>query len=403
MLKYLILLFLILSFMAALVTGITIAPDYLYRYTIEGNFPTQWYSISNFNPNLLKPTRYPFSFGDNYSAENLWREFHIKDAIVPMPYRHPQFKVVPIIKRTNNSESFEMGFEFLGAENRLVSEVHFLPNIVFSFRPKGQKIFDLPILKAVVANKQSSTIWSDLFSRKISYDKLDYDEMLYNLYLIDLRKRILPKNYISYGHVGEQEIGIVRLTPKNKDYNAELIMIMRQNIIYSYFLLTKVDDPEAQEVRDRFLKKVRFQAGSEAIGRIYYDEFKLLPIYRKIDQEGMIYLLAALSNWDKKKEILRELIFYLEKSGSRTQLKPLYHFANQVYGSTFSSLKEILSDDPELQLKSRIEQEDAQRIEDAKIEKLNDEIVVKKPLEDPDSLSEKLKQAKEMRRKRIKN
>jgi len=386
--------------MAAVVVGITIAPDYLYRFTIEGNFPTRWYSIDKFTPNLLKPARYPFSYVDNYSAENLWKEFHIKDAVIPMPYRHPQFKVVPILKRTDKSESFEMGFEFLGAENRLVAEIHFLPNMIFSYRPKGQKLFDLPILKAVVSQKQISSIWSDLFSREISHFKLDYDEMLYNLYLIDLRKRILPENYISYGHVGEQEIGIVKLIPKNKDYNAELVMIMRQNIIYSYFLLTKMDDPEALEVRDRFLKKIRFQAGSESIARIYYDEFKLLPIYRKIDQEGMIYLLSAWSNWNKKKDILRELIFYLEKGESRIQLKPLYNFANQVYGSTFSRLAEILSDDPELQLKSKIEREDAERIEDSTVNKINDEVIVEKPLVDPNSLEEKLRRAKELRKNR---
>ena len=159
MVKYFILLFIVLSFMATFVVGIIIAPDYLYRHTIEGNFPTNWYSIDNFSPNLLRPSRYPFSFGEQYSAENLWREFHIKDAIIPMPYRHPQLKVVPILKRTDKKEDFEMGFEFLGSQNKLVSEIHFLPNIIFSYRPKGQKLFELPIGQAIVAQNLPATIW----------------------------------------------------------------------------------------------------------------------------------------------------------------------------------------------------------------------------------------------------
>lgn len=395
MFKYLVLIIFMAICLGAISIGIIVAPDYAYKYLLEGKYETHWYKMPKHKNNLMKPSRYPYSLQENLSAENLWKEFHIKDVIIPMPFRHPLYRIIPILK-SGPKKDFEMGFTFLNSRGDKIAEIHFLPNSLFNYSTRGQEIFELPISKAIIRNKSSQIIWSDLFSREIKDWGIDYNEMIYNLFIINLRSDVIPPNALSYGNVGQQDVGIVKLSPKDKDFNAELVMTMKQNVIYSYFLMTKLDDPEAVELRDRFLHKIKFERGNSSIAAISYQEFKALPITRQTDTEGMIYLLSAWSNWDKKAQLLKELIYFMEKGEMKKQLKPIYEYAYKVYGNTFSTREDLLSDNPMLRLQKKIELEDERRIREAQDSE-------NQPFEDPglqrpQTLEEKLKSAKERKK-----
>jgi hypothetical protein len=348
--------------------GITLAPFYFYKTTLEGNFPSTWYQIKNFDQLYLTPTRYPYTISDEYSSENIWKKFQFKDVLIPMPYRNPLIQVIPIFG-DEKSKKFEIGFQFLNVKNQLVGEVHFMPNSIYNISSRGQKLFELPIAKALIRSKSASTIWSDLFSLEINNKKkkLDYLDMIYHLYILHIRSQFIPKQAISYGHVGQQNIGIIRMEPANKDFTAELVLTMKQNIVYSYFILTKNDNPDGIEIRDRLLNEISFQAGNTYIGDINYREFKSLPLSKQTNQEGMLHLLSAWSNSDNKQALIAELIYYLEKGNMWAQLQPTYLHAFKLYGKTLSKRSQLLTDIPELILQKNIEIEDDKKIEDTKL------------------------------------
>ena len=54
----------------------------------------------------------------------------------------------------------------------------------------------------------------------------------------------------------------------------------------------------------------------------------------RIDQEGMIYLLATWSHIPNDKNVIREMIQFLEKGkGNLLFLQPLYNYSYKKFGS----------------------------------------------------------------------
>jgi hypothetical protein len=116
-----------------------------------------------------------------------------------------------------------------------------------------------------------------------------------------------------------------------------------------------------------------------------YKEFKQLNFSRQVDQEGMLYLFSAWTHELNNLELLKEMIFFLERGRNNSkQLRPLYSFAMNHYGKTFTSKKIFnVHDDPNLILQRKIEIETIERLEAASKNKPEMNLYLKKAKEEP--------------------
>lgn len=384
--------------LAGAAVGITMAPHYMYSKAIKNELDTDWFKIKKFRPMLLSPTRYPFQNIDSMSADNLWKEFHVGDVVLPLPYKHPFYKIIPLIN--TKQDTMELGLSFRDLTNKEFAKVFFIKNSFFKNRLKSQKLFDLPLSKDIISKVKKSIIWADMFSKEISDNNIDYTEMIYNLYLLELRHSFIHEGSLSFGNIGQQDVGIIMLNPANKDFDTELVMTMRNGMIYSYVLFTNKDSPEAREIRDRFLNKVKFIRGDESIAKINYNEFKALDYLKQKKQEGLIYLYAAWSNWEEKqKEILKEIIYYAERGKLEQHLDVFYEYAMNKYGKTLSSLSSDQIKNTKLRLSKKIEEEnDDYLVRQKAMEEVKKQI---KPVLTPkETLQIKLKRTKEAKKNR---
>jgi len=114
-------------------------------------------------------------------------------------------------------------------------------------------------------------------------------------------------------------------------------MYLSGNVIHTFLLEYKKNEPEAKLLRSKFIMKTEFPFSTEANSRLIYLEFKSLPYKKQIDQEGMAYLFSAWSHDIFNKGFLKEMIQFLERGkGNFNALKPLYGYAYQRYGNSFS-------------------------------------------------------------------
>lgn len=387
-------------FLAALAVGITVSPYLAYKETIKGNYFSKYFKLDHYSDFYLSPERYPYYLDRQKSADNLWKDIHIGDVIVPLPYRNPLYKVLPVLKHTNKKNFPDMGLKFYDIHDREIARIYFVPNGQFRHRMNAQELFKLPISRNILGQVSEFDIWSDIFSKPIENKKNDYPEMIYNLYLIQLRHDLLPQEAVGYGHIGQPEIGIVRLGTQDKDFNSELVMTMKNRMIYSYVLFTRKQNEEALELRDRLIRRIKFQRGSLNIAQISYKEFKTLPFRRRSSSEGLLYLYAAWSNWEaKREELMKEMIFYMEKGGMDSLLDNIYNYALKVYGSTFTSKNSSEIDDPYMKMQKMIEEEDERKIEE---DKVRSETKTDEQIKEENTLENKLRRAKDRRKNKKK-
>jgi hypothetical protein len=126
-----------------------------------------------------------------------------------------------------------------------------------------------------------------------------------------------------------------------------------------------------------------------------YKEFKQLNFSRQIDQEGMLYLFTAWSQNTSNTELFREMIYYLEKGGqSKLQLRPLYKYALDNFGKTFSTKSDFNeNDDQNITLQRKIEIEKNETLK--KIQADKETIPVKPEMTPEEKMNSYLKKAKE--------
>jgi hypothetical protein len=358
--KVITLILFIILLLGGVAVSITMAPHYIYTKLIENDFSTDWYKIQNYQKSLLKPSRFPYKNIESRSADNLWKQFHIGDVVLPLPYRHPFYKIIPLI--SSEKDNIELGLSFKDRNNKELAKVYFVKNSQFKNKISSQKLFKLPVSRDIISKVRPHIIWADMFSKDIGDNNLNYTEMIYNLYLIQLRHSFIHETALSFGNIGQQDVGIIMLDSIDKDYDSELIMTMRNGLIYSYVLFILKGNPEAEELRERMLSEVRFERGDVNIAKINYNEFKALGFERQRSQEGLLYLYSSWSNWEEKqKDLFREIVFYAERGGMSNHLDIFYQYALDKYGTSFTTRnsKDIIN--TRIKLSKKMEEEDAQR------------------------------------------
>ncbi|MEX0798129.1 MAG: hypothetical protein WD025_01715 [Bacteriovoracaceae bacterium] len=374
------------------------SPYYFYNKIVSENYRSKWYFLENFDRKFVNPDGKIEAPAPDLGNEDLWKTFHFKDTLVPLPVRNPFYYVAPIAEYDKEKDVSRLGLTIYGTGYREISKLYFVSNMFMSGAVRSQELFKLPLSRKIIQSVPSDKVWRDIFKKPLSNWNIPFSEMIYNLYLLQLRTTLLPRELVSFGALNDNT-GVARLKSKNKDYITELVMTKSRGIVYSYLIITEKNNGESDLLRYKFLRDIGFRPGSESLAGIIYKEFKALPYKRKVDHEGMMYLLSAWSHQMDNEEYLKEMILYLERGeDNQRQLKPLYQFANEKYDKTFT--RRLVRDvelDSEMRLKRDIELEEKEDLRKLKNRNIS---AGEAPLTEDQKIKNRIEEAK--RSKRIK-
>ncbi len=370
-------------------------PQKKYSQWISGNSFDRFYQIEGYRSLLLNPTGIDEAADYQEDYVQLWKEFPLEHAIIPMPTRHPLFHPVPIIDLLSKSSMPHLGIAFLDPKGREVSRIHNIPKTFYVDHSMGQELFKLPYFRNRIRKKSRDETWKDLFQFKIIPGTKSHDDMIYDLYILHLRSKLLPKETLRYGLLKDGKLALIELVSNDKDYKVELVILQNRGNLFSYVLKSEIRNPESMKLRSKFLQSISFSSKDESVGRLLYTEFKQLNYARQVDQEGMLYLFSAWSQNTSNVELIKEMIYYLERGqNTKKQLRTLYQYAFKKYGKTFTTRKDVMeSDDPEILLQRNIEIE--QRDNLLKANEESKKPPVKKELTPDEKMEMYLKKAKE--------
>ena len=341
-------------------TAIRFGPLYLYDQAINGKSTHRLYQLKKFEQKFFTPSQNIYVTDVPGSYTSLWRKFHLKDVIVPLPTGHPMYQAIPSVKLVAGVSDPQLGIRFNGPSGREIARLQLLRSGIWRSEADGQELFRLPMVRKEILKRSQETIWKDIFTHKISGRDLPWQAMVYNLYILHLRSIMLPEDAVHFGMIEGKEMAYVELPSKNKDYKTELIFSFDKGLLLSYLLVTDTRASVSTEIRSRFINGISFRSTDPALTPLIYREFKQLSFTKQTDQEGMLYLLSAWSHDLSNTEMLKEMIYYLERGlKNKQQLMALYRFSFQKYRKTFSTRDVgIEDDDPEIKLQRKIELEE---------------------------------------------
>lgn len=352
-----------------LIGGYIFAKGYPYRVYlnwIKGQEFNKYYSITKYKSFYLKPLKIAEipPYKEDYSQ--LWKKFPLQNTKIPLPVRHPLFQTIPLVESTGEKSPPQFGITILSPNARELSSVYTLPGNLEQDHSQGQDLFKLPFVRNKILKFPLEKLWQDVFSFQIQPHLKSINEMIYDLYVLHIRSKILPSGTLRYGLITDKK-ALIEIASKDKDYMIELVITYDSGSLYSFILKTEKNNGESLKLRAKFLNEISFGPIDPAMGNILYTEFKQLNFARQVDQEGMLYLFSAWSQEIANVEMLKEMIFYLERGKAKgLQLRPLYAYAMKQYGKTFTKKRFVDNDnDPNISLQRRIEIESIENKQNA--------------------------------------
>lgn len=308
-----------------------------------------------------------------------WRRFPFVNYSVPLPYQNPLFVFVPDFKFVDGKE--RTGFSLVSNQGKFY--INFMMGGVYKFKVNYQTdwIFRLPYFSKYIRKKKASELWSDILTKNISFPergnlslvdylfkikKLDLHQMVYNIFILKSRKAFLPDDVQDFAHLKENNLAIVKMTPKFGGTTLEKIYLYRDGELYTYYLETSLNQSVAKYLRWNYIRNVEYHDNppEKAIG--IYALFRKLEYNQKTNQEGLIHLFSAWTLDQEKSEFMKEMVQYLElgPSSNIVYLKPLYKYSFKNFKSTFSRRDERLLESEKLR-KQRQKEEAARKLDRA--------------------------------------
>lgn len=353
-------------------------PYNFYHEAINRGVNSEFLSLRKLPAPYYKGGKYKFVKMEGVATEEprLWDKLHFDNFIMPFPLRHPNFRIAPIIDREAGKEFF--GFKVLNSNKEELNSIMMKPSEEFSLEFKDHKIFELPLFKKRITMNGLSGPWIDLFFRDYSKDRyptppfgevwnpfaIPVVHMVYDLFIIKSRERFFPADTRKIRYWEKKDFGVTEVTDsetkagKPQQFREEYVFVLHENRVYRVLIRTRLEDYMAERYRQKFLDTLEFKPshGDSSIG--LYSAFKKLTYQEKLSPTGFTYLYAALSHKQKSREFLREMIQFLERGkNDRIYLAPLYDYAYQVYGSSFSKDMQKLKESQAEKLKRKISEE----------------------------------------------
>lgn len=374
--------------------GIKGYPYRLYSQWVSGQDWDKYFSIPNYKKQWLVPIpSSPISkYDEDYSQ--LWKQFPLRNLLIPLPVRHPLYKTIPYLEKIKGNKSPNLGFSIISSAGRELIHLYSIPSYFLSDYSSGQEFFKLPFIRNRILKMTPNDVWKETFSRVIKIESKTLDEMILDLYVLHLRSKLIPSRAKSYS-ILKNGIAIIELESNDKDFSVELISELQSGKVSGYLIKTEINNEDSLNLRSKFLNSIVINPEDQGIIDFLYKEFKQLNFARQIDQEGMLYLFTAWSQNTSNTELFREMIYYLEKGGqSKLQLRPLYKYALDNFGKTFSTKSDFnKNDDQNITLQRKIEIEKNETLKKIQVEK---EAIPEKPDMTPEEkMNSYLKKAKE--------
>ncbi|MEE2744894.1 MAG: hypothetical protein VYD54_13355 [Bdellovibrionota bacterium] len=364
-------------FLAILIIPLSIGPFvpyYIYKKVVDNGFESKFLTLNVDFKKILKGKRYSFTKSEREFLETnkkRWRRFHLKNFLVPFPIFHPTYNLVPVV--IDDLSGKKPGAKFVN--NKGVNFGEFILGNTFTLkRPfKKQLLFGLPVFKKFLLKIPEKKIWADLFEKNLEFPsgkltsisylkkviKINYFELVYRLFLIEMRKEILGENIEDFYFISEKKIGVI--IPKGKSNNIKTLklLLFRNGNIYTVSLRYLATRKEGKNLKTRIINSLDFRPSSEEIAKKIYLKFKSLSYREQISSKGTVYLFSAWSHFLKNKEFVREMIQFLERSrGNDLVLQELYRYSFKNFGTTFSKREKFLKETQMLKLKRKIEKEE---------------------------------------------
>lgn len=377
------------AFISLFLVGVAVllmAPYHLYETALNEGVESEFLSMKPSNQGFLNPEAWTWGDEIAQDKEKLWENFHFSNYVVPMPIHHPLFMVVPVIERQGKSD-IDFGAVFKGFNKQEYAYFQTMNVDGFHIELKKQKIFELPIFKKVIMEKSRARIWEDIMSYSVKLPsrsdqglfsywselwEIPYSELVYRLYLVQARHKIFPENAVSFSFHPELKKGLfeihefgvddTKLLEEDLDpkFLNEVVVFLEKGDLHHLKLRTLYDHPTSLYYRKAFIEKLKYKLSTQDSVVPIYAQYKQLDYRRRIDQEGMVYLFSSWTHVPESPEFLKEMIRFLERGRSRfEQLSPLYHYAYENFGSTFSTRSENLRETDDQRMK-RIMRENAQ-------------------------------------------
>ncbi|MBL7665720.1 MAG: hypothetical protein JNM93_11355 [Bacteriovoracaceae bacterium] len=395
-------LLLIISGVILLVTLTFISPFFLYYTILRSGVNYDSYTLPYYSSKYFLPSADLIPQSSGQLDEQSWTVFHIKDLVVPLPTKDPLLQVVLMLEQNQDPKSRDtIGLSFINDEGREFSKVYFLENALFESKFDSQKLFQIPVVVRILQSIKPHQIWHDLFTKNLNSFPTSYGEIVYNLYLLQLRQTLFPKEMESFVLNRNGKIGIVKLNSPDKDFHLELIMTFENGLVYSYLFYTNKSEPEAQKVRDMFLVNINYKSSHKDAADFIYQEFKNLSFEKQTSQVGMLYLFSAWSHWPENQNFVRQMVEYLER-GHKTdrQLRTLYEYALKKYGMTFSQKAYFnKATSPEVELQRQVELEKQAELKEVQM-KLKNEQMMEPTLTEEEEIMHRLKKSKQNSKKK---
>lgn len=370
--KKLIILSIALLLLAGTVFLVSIAPYHIYTLTLTEGVNTRFLVMKPSAPVFYDGHDVHFIHTDNENTDNmLYREFHFDNFLLPMPFNHPIFSLIPTIK--NESTGPRLGASYLDGKN--IELFSFMLEKVYKLETISgdQKIFLLPIFKNHIKRKSEEDVWRDLFSKKLLlpsnagrsfFESLDvlkevsYSDLVYNLYILYNRTHLFPQNTKLISYNKETNQGIIELPSDDPKIRVERVFLIEKGMIYSMTIRTRRGLSHSESFRNRMLKEIKYKPSTTDSAIPIYAQYKSISYGNRIDQQGMTYLFSAWSHDLNNRDFVRVIILFLERGKSNIKfLKPFYEYAFKKFGSNLSADNEFLLETADEKLKRRMKEE----------------------------------------------
>jgi hypothetical protein len=370
--KKFILVILILGLISGLFYLISIAPYHIYTLTLTEGVDTRFLK--------MKPTKKSYYDGKDQifyqndelisQSKSIYKSIHLQNFLITLPILHPSLSLIPEIKVESNK--LKLGASIVDVKYKTLFS--FMPDkeFIFDTGSDNQELYLLPVFRNYISKKSQNEIWKDVFSKKLSLpsnegksfkesldslNEVSYKELVYNLYILNLRTKLLPENIIDIRFDQESSLGFVTIAKSVNEFS-EKIYYLNEGIIYPISLKTNLDYGLARFSRDKLIKELKFKLSNKDSAIPIYAEYKQINYQDRIDQKGMIYLFSAWSHDTSNKDFIRVIILFLERGKTNIKyLRPFYEYAFKKFGSSFSNEKEFLIESPEEKLKRKMSEE----------------------------------------------
>lgn len=389
---------LIFGFLSLVLIGYAIydfakkAPADLYEKAINGEIKSEWYAHNNLHY-LLSPELNQLQ-GLEVQDPEWWRRIRIADFKFPLPYRHPLYRVRPILDQKNGY----YGLSFTDNQDIEMIRLFFKPVSYFGLKTPEKKFFEIPFVNYVLSEYSQDEVWGELFVRKVPRKLQSLKRGIKDLYLLEQRLAYFPENFAAFGQVEDREDTFyIKAASQDKDYHREIFFQKRQSQIFSFELYTLRNFQSAAVFREHVIKNFELSPSSQELRMISYAEFERLSRDDKQDEIGFIHLFSTWSQKEKK-SLVQEMIYYAEKNPDLTKvLDILYNYSVKKYGKMYSHHRDIyLKLDDKMSLQRKIELEE-KRLRKAALDP--EDYIPPESIDRSQTLKEKLRRARQMKKK----